>query len=71
MAGARATGLRSGAVDVELDKLVVRCLEANVGSCSELRMGPDTERFGVILDNRLAERLGVSLEPDTARRGGC
>jgi hypothetical protein len=57
-------GATGGAIAVELlDKLVVRCREANVDPNNvEVFMGPDTERLLEILDTRLADRLVGSCE---------
>jgi len=54
-------------LDGEVERLVVRCLDAYVDPLSELLRGPETDRFVETLDKRLVERLGVSLEFDAAR----
>jgi len=54
-----------------LERLVVRCLEANVDPYIEVLRGPDTERAVEMLDNRLVERLVTPFEPDTTRLAAC
>jgi hypothetical protein len=61
-------GRRGGGVMLELERLAVRCLEANVEPHIEVLSGPDTDRDEEVVDKRLVERFCGSFDPDTVRR---
>lgn len=65
--GGAREGWRGG-VELELERLAVRCLEANVEPHIEVLSGPDTDRDEEVVDKRLVERLCGSFDPDTDRR---
>jgi hypothetical protein len=56
-------------VEVDAERLVVRCRDANVEPCKENPSGPDTDRLVDMLDIWLDGRLWSSVDPETARLG--
>jgi hypothetical protein len=67
--GSAKEGRRGGGGEgLEPERLVVRCLEANVEPHIEALSGPDTDRDEEVIDKRLVERLCGSFDPDRARR---